>query len=325
VIRAHEKPATVLAMINRRHRLALSLDDAAPGDTRAAWRVTDPAGRAMLMKWSAGSEFPPADAAALASRLRAAGYPIQEFSCWGTDGAISYTVRPWVEGRVLGPGLRRHLEQVLALVEMHEGAAPTPGGGLRDQLIASVLDGFSDWCVLDSMRKHPRGAKILERVQAIARGSERVEIRTADAVHFDFHHFNILVDDAGIVSVIDWEGCRAGDRAFDLATLLYYSYPDPALREALWERANAIASHGAIALFLAHLIVRQTEWSIRLETEEAADRYLRIADLILADLDARALAAFSLAQPRPAILSGFRQSRIRDSSRAPDTRAGMTK
>ncbi len=287
MIRAHENPATVLAIINRRHRLALSLNDAAPGDTRAAWRVTDPTGRAMLMKWSAGSEFHPVDAAALASRLRAAGYPIEEFSCWGTDGAISYTVRPWVEGRVLGAGLREHLKQVLALVEMHAGAAPTPGGGLRDRLIASVLDGFSEWCVLDSMRNHPRGAKVLEQVQEIARDSAGVEIRTADAVHFDFHQNNILVDDAGIVSVIDWEGCRAGDRAFDLATLLYYSYPDRMLREALWERAGRIASHGAIALFLAHLIVRQTEWSIRLETEEAADRYLRLADLILADLENR--------------------------------------
>jgi fructosamine-3-kinase len=288
VIRAHENPATVLAMVNRRHGLALRLDDAAPGDTKAAWRVTDPAGRTMLMKWSAGSEFHAAEAAALASRLRAAGYPVEEFSYWGTDGAISYTVRPWIEGRVLGAELRRYLDQVLALIEMHAGAAPDPRGGLRESLIASVLEGFAEWCVLDSMRNHPRGAQVLERVQAIARASARVEMRTGDAVHFDFHHGNILVGDAGVAAVIDWEGCRSGDRAFDLATLLYYSYPDRALHEALWERADAIASRDAMALFLAHLIVRQTEWSIRLETEEAADRYLRLADRILADLDVRA-------------------------------------
>jgi thiamine kinase-like enzyme len=112
-------------------------------------------------------------------------------------------------------------------------------------------------------------------------------LRAADAVHFDFHHGNILINDAGIASVIDWEGCRAGDRAFDLATLLYYSYPDLVLRNALWERARAIASDEAMALFLAHLIVRQTEWSIRLETPAAAEHYLKLADLILADLGAR--------------------------------------
>jgi aminoglycoside phosphotransferase (APT) family kinase protein len=196
-------------------------------------------------------------------------------------------VRPWVDGRVLGAELQRHLDEVLALIEMHAGAAPNPRAGLRDALVASVLDGFSEWCVLDSMRNHPRGAPVLARVQAIARSSGRVEIRTEDAVHFDFHHGNILVDDAGIASVIDWEGCCAGDRAFDLATLLYYSYPDPALRDALWEREGQIASHDAMALFLAHVIVRQTEWSIRLETTEAADRYLRLAEFILTDLETR--------------------------------------
>jgi fructosamine-3-kinase len=287
LIRAHENPEDVLATINRRHGLALRLHDAAPGDTRAAWKVIDASGRAMLMKWSAGAEFHAAGAAALTSRLRAAGYPVEEFAYWGTDGAISYTVRPWIEGRVLGAELRRYFREVLALVEMHAGAAPDPRAGLRESLIASALDGFADWCVLDSMRNDPRGAKVLARVQAIARSSAGVAMRTGDAVHFDFHHGNILVSDAGIASVIDWEGCRAGDRAFDIATLLYYSYPDRMLREALWEHASRIASFEAMALFLAHLIVRQTEWSIRLESEEAAERYLKLADLILADLESR--------------------------------------
>jgi fructosamine-3-kinase len=287
VIRAQENPETVLAMINRRHALALRIDGPAPGDTRAAWRVTDPAGRAMLMKWSAGSEFHAASAAALTARLRASGYPVREFTCWGTEGSISYTVRPWVEGRVLGGELRRYGGEVLSLIERHAGAAPNPGAGLRESLIASVLEGFTDWCVLDSMRNDPRAAAVLARVQEIARSSRDVAMRTGDAVHFDFHHGNILIDDAGIASVIDWEGCRAGDRAFDLATLLYYSYPDPVLRDALWERAGEIASHEAMALFMAHMIVRQTEWSIRLETPAAADRYLKLDDLILSDLDAR--------------------------------------
>jgi hypothetical protein len=287
VIRAHENPEAVLAMINRRHGIALQLGGAAPGDTRAAWKVIDAAGRAMLIKWSSGSEFHADAAAALTSRLRAAGYPVEQFTYWGTDGAISYTVRPWVEGRILGAEVQTYLDQVLALVEMHADAAPNPRGGLREALIASVLDGFAEWCVLDSMRNHPRGARVLEQVQEIARSSGRVELRTGDAVHFDFHPGNILVDGARLTSVIDWEGCRAGDRAFDLATLLYYCYPARALREALWERARRIASDDAMALFLAHLIVRQTEWSIRLETEAAADRYLRLAELILVDLESR--------------------------------------
>jgi hypothetical protein len=53
MIRAHENPQTVLAIINRRHGTALSLDSAAPGDTRAAWTVTDPAGRAPCLPFYA--------------------------------------------------------------------------------------------------------------------------------------------------------------------------------------------------------------------------------------------------------------------------------
>jgi hypothetical protein len=78
VIRAHEHPETVLAIINRRHGTALRLDGAARGDTRAAWKVVDAAGRAMLMMWSAGSEFHANDAAALTSRLRAKSYGVEE-------------------------------------------------------------------------------------------------------------------------------------------------------------------------------------------------------------------------------------------------------
>jgi len=286
VIRARENPETVLAMINRRHGTAMSIAGPSPGgDTRAAFIVADPAGRRMLLKWGAGPEFRAADAAAVVNRLKAAGYPVEGFQYCGSDSGISYTVRPWIEGRAIGAELPRHLESVLALNDLHAGAAPDLPAGFRETLVASVIDGFRDWCVLDSLRNHSAdSAALLAELQMIVRRCERAEFRTDDAVHFDFHHGNILVDDGGIAGVIDWEGCRAGDRAFDLATLLYYCYADRALRDVLWERARAIASYEAMALFLAHMIVRQTEWSIRLESPSAAERYLRLDQLILSDL-----------------------------------------
>jgi aminoglycoside phosphotransferase (APT) family kinase protein len=289
VIRVRENPETVLAMINRRHGTAMRMVGPAPGgDTGAASVVADPAGRRMLLKGGAGPEFRAADAAAIVARLKAAGYPVEEFLYWGVDGAISYTVRPWVEGRPLGAELPHHLGRVLALNDLHAGAAPGLPTGFRETLVASVLEGFGDWCVLDSLRNHSaRSAALLAELQGIVRRCERAALRAHDAVHFDFHHGNILVDDRGIAAVIDWEGCRAGDRAFDLATLLYYSYPDPALRRVLWERAREIASYEAMALFLAHMIVRQTEWSIRLEAPAAGERYLNLADVILSDLRER--------------------------------------
>jgi Ser/Thr protein kinase RdoA (MazF antagonist) len=83
---------------------------------------------------------------------------------------------------------------------------------------------------------------------------------SSDIVHFDFTPSNILVAGGRISGVIDWDGACAGDRAFDLATLLFYAGDQPELREILAKHYVEYFGLETLRLYLAHLIVRQLDW-----------------------------------------------------------------
>jgi aminoglycoside phosphotransferase (APT) family kinase protein len=68
--------------------------------------------------------------------------------------------------------------------------------------------------------------------------------------------------------VIDWGGTRTGDRLFDLATLVYYSRGEaPELERYVVER---IGREG-LSVYLAHMAVRQSDWSLRHHGTAAED------------------------------------------------------
>ena len=68
-----------------------------------------------------------------------------------------------------------------------------------------------------------------------------------DFVHYDFTLANLLSDGTAITGVIDVNPpVLAGDRAFDLATLLFYCYDHDAVRERLRSRL-VIADIGDLA------------------------------------------------------------------------------
>jgi len=105
-------------------------------------------------------------------------------------------------------------------------------------------------------------------------------------VHWDFQGANILVEDDRVSGVVDWEGACVGDRAFDLVTLLYYAYAAPdarRVREVLWQRALSQASPGTLAMYLAHMILRQVDWSIRFYDAAVVARYVRASEDALRD------------------------------------------
>jgi aminoglycoside phosphotransferase (APT) family kinase protein len=54
--------------------------------------------------------------------------------------------------------------------------------------------------------------------------------------HYDFHPMNALIDDAGRVAVIDWEGAGIGDRHSDLARTLVLFEWAPAIASSRLER-----------------------------------------------------------------------------------------
>ncbi len=255
------------------------------GESGGAWIVEDPAGTRFVFKWSRGGEFRIDDAAVITARLRERGYPLPAYQLTGRDGDLGYLVRKLLPGKPMARLEGHHLNRLFELTDLQAGAAAGTESDWPAAIIESVLTGFDDWCVLDTLRRHSsETAAVLAELQWLVPRNSAGRFRTADAVHFDFNPANSLVEGDRIVGVVDWDGARAGDRAFDLATLLFYHYEDAALRERLWRRAHEIASGGAIALYLAHMIVRQVDWSLRHHPPEVGERYIGLARRVLREI-----------------------------------------
>ncbi|HLN69001.1 MAG TPA: phosphotransferase [Streptosporangiaceae bacterium] len=107
-----------------------------------------------------------------------------------------------------------------------------------------------------------------------------------DFVHYDFTPANLLSDGARITGVIDVNPpVLAGDRAFDLATMLFYCYDHEGVRVRLRSRLLELASPAAARAYLAHMVLRQVDWSLRYHPAAAATRrHLRLARLVIADI-----------------------------------------
>lgn len=79
-----------------------------------------------------------------------------------------------------------------------------------------------------------------------------------------------------------------GDRAFDLATMLFYLYDRDDIRERLRGRALELSNERALDAYLAHMLLRQVDWSLRHHpgTPDTA-HHLHLARLVGLDLAGR--------------------------------------
>jgi len=283
----HPTPATLLATINARHGTSF-----VPGDRYAdgesdfgVYAVSDAAGRRGVLKWfpdpSLVDRLGEIDAAT--ARLRERGYPAPLSLVVGSTPAASYAIqemRPGVPLRVVTP------ELVPSLIVLNALQREQAIAGRRDwpgRIVDSILHGGDGCCLLDPLRVYsPATAELLATLQALVARHQDDRYETADLVHFDFNPTNILVEDGAISGVIDWQDPCAGDRAFDLVTLLLYAWDSPAVRDPLWRHVRSQVGHGALGVYLAHMILRQVDWSIRHYGSRETASWLRIAREALA-------------------------------------------
>ena len=148
------------------------------------------------------------------------------------------------------------------------------------------MEGYVDFCVIDTIRKYSaESATMLDALQRIVTKNGAQCPKRNDIVHFDFHTTNILSEGDRITGVVDWEGSESGDCAFDLVTLLFYTWPIADFREALWCALLERTTRGAVAVYLAHMIVRQIDWTMRHHSDAMVDHYMRISHDILLKID----------------------------------------
>jgi aminoglycoside phosphotransferase (APT) family kinase protein len=131
------------------------------------------------------------------------------------------------------------------------------------------------------MRTHSDGTRaLLDRLRRIAESRWDIEVPNDDAVHYDFSPYNVLVHDDEITGVVDWGGARLGDATFDLVTLAFYTF-DARVRDALVAAARETTSPRALELYVAHMILRQTDWSLRHDDTATAEWFAGVGETLL--------------------------------------------
>ena len=163
--------------------------------------------------------------------------------------------------------------RLLELNELQKGRAVDDDRSWPAHLVESVLEGFSDYAVVATLERHSDATRELLALcrRAVERHADGIKSRD-DVVHWDFTLANILVDGQTVTGVVDWGGTRSGDRLFDLATLVYYGRDGTEeVREHVVER---IGERG-LSVYLAHMAVRQCDWSLRHHGRRAGDEVVR--------------------------------------------------
>ena len=168
------------------------------------------------------------------------GYPAPRVLAASGDGAgfgLPYVVMEEAPGRTTLDQIRRRPRHVGTLVgslaaaqaSLHALPAqdwPIPAEGSEiDRRFAALGDqSFDDpdlAAAVDWLRTH----------------ADEVRGEEPAVCHFDFHPLNVLVDDDGRLTVIDWENAALGDRHSDLARTLVLFHAASAAANSAVERA----------------------------------------------------------------------------------------
>jgi hypothetical protein len=166
------------------------------------------------------------------------------------------------------------------------------GDGTRQLsgLIAATLTAGGDgYCVHATLQARPDTRDLLAVVRQTADRCLAAVPERDDFVHYDFTLANLLTTGPGISGVIDINPpALTGDRAFDLATMLFYLYDRHDIRERLRGRALDLTSGRALSAYLAHMLLRQVDWSLRHHpATPSTTHHLHLARLVAADITER--------------------------------------
>jgi Ser/Thr protein kinase RdoA (MazF antagonist) len=226
----------------------------------------------------------------LVTGLRRRGYPAARLLASGQVAGLAF----WLQERLPGTVLERIpvpgwlVPEVLRLNDaqagLGEGTRRLPG-----MIAATLTTGGDGYCVHATLQARPDTRYLLAVVHQTADRCLPAVPERDDFVHYDFTLANLLTTGPGISGVIDVNPpALTGDRAFDLATMLFYLYDRRDIREQLRGRALELTSGRALSAYLAHMLLRQVDWSLRHHPgTPATTHHLHLARLVAADLTER--------------------------------------
>lgn len=279
----------VLGELNRRHGTSFELIGryAAGEGEEGTYRLEDPQGHRYVLEWNEDpvtvESFTRAEATT--ATLRSTGYPAPAYHLVGTGRSGAYVVREELPGQPIGQITGEWTDGLLRLLELQADRAVVPTERWPQPVVLPVLYGGPGFCLIEPMIGWSQDtADLLDVLQELAAVGLELKPPTRDIVHLDLNTTNVLVAEGRISGVVDWRATCTGDRAFDLATLLFYGYEDPRARDALWRHALEISNRETMGVYLAHIMHRQTEWSIRHHDGATVRRYLSVSSALVEEL-----------------------------------------
>lgn len=282
------KVADLLQLINEQHGTAFELLARYTSGEQGAFAIADRDGQRYVLKWEAdeGPLDRLKEVSLVTDTLRTVGYPAPRYRLIDHVQWYSYTIQEALPGAPMEVVTLPLLPRLLELNRLQVGLATSTYSDWPGPVVDTVMEGGDGFCLLDSLRTYSsETAELLGTLQGIVLAHSNEQFETNDVVHFDFNPSNILVDNGQVSGVIDWEGTCAGDCSFDLATLLFYAYDVLEVREHLLDTLRKRVSPGVLRVYMAHLILRQVDWSIRHHARSIVASYLRVAEDVLRTVD----------------------------------------
>ena len=247
------------------------------GESGSAFWAAGAAGEKSIVKVLPAQQARPGAAAqvqeldATVRKLRERGYPAPRLLGSGCTGKALFWVQEVLPGAPLDSrgGMTDHavLARILPSILKANDLQASLGTGsvqLGDLIRSTLAVGGDGYCLHATLDRDPRTRDLLALLRRTGdRHGGDIPDRS-DYVHYDLNPANLLSDGSALTGVIDLNPpVMSGDRAFDLATLLFYCYDHEAFRDALRTRLLELAAPGVAATYLAHMILRQVEWSLR--------------------------------------------------------------
>jgi hypothetical protein len=222
-------PQPSVSVLNALAKTFGLLDRYATGE-QGAFALADAAGDRFVLKWAPDCSVLTRYQRAqhITERLRPLGYPAPQYVLVGCSADAAYAIQRTLPGQPMEQLPLALVADFLTLNERQAGQVRLEAPTWPEPVVNPVLFGGGGFCLLEPMQTYSTTtARMLPAVQAIVRRYADQLAPRADIVHFDCNPANILATATRITGVIDWDGWCAGDRMFDVATMLFYSYAAP--------------------------------------------------------------------------------------------------
>ncbi len=281
----------LLRKINTIHQTTFVLGERYTTGEQGAFAIFNQEGKRGVLKWIPGANDSGRleRASVVTDQLHVIGYPVPRYLYIGEALGGTYSIQLALPG--ISMSLSTTAEYLPRLLELNALQVDQAFPGLPDwhqEAVNTVLFGGEGYCLHSPLQQYsPVTATMLSDLQRLVSAHRETPHRENDVVHGDFQHTNILVHDDQIAGVVDWDAVHAGDCVFDIATLLFYSYDDRIVREQLWQYALERASFRLLSVYLAHLILRQVDWSLRYHDQKTIEGYLNRGSTLLVEMNDR--------------------------------------